>query len=413
MSSKPIPSLTDQAVQVCPYAVYKQLRDEAPVYFDALTKTWVVTRYEDIKAIALDTSRFSNETHQLLATRRDAPGAAAIARMFAEEGYVTPHVLVNSDPPRHRRYRGVVDKAFSPVRIRQIEGYIETVADELIERFAARGHVEFLSEFAVPLPMLVIADQLGVPRARSADFKRWSDSLIGAANVGNDEATQLAHTRNIIEMQNYFAAEIEKILTEPRSCILNDIANAQNEDGTLMALEERLSITQQVLVAGNETTTNTLGQAMVYLIQNRLEERLRGDPQSIPRFVEEALRLTAPLQGLPRLTTADVELHGQRIPKGSVVWLRWAAANRDEQAFDRPEEMVLDRANQTQHVTFGYGIHFCVGNQLARAELRVGFRRLIARLRNLALDGTDALAYQPHFFAFGPRQVKIRFDSPA
>ena len=413
MSTTDLPSLADPAVQLCPFAAYSRLRDEAPVFRDPVTRHWIVTRFEDVKAIASDWERFSNANNEFEAGRQGAPGQDAIRKLYEEHDYVPVRTLIGTDPPIHRWHRAAVNTAFSTPRVRAMDSYIEQMVNEAIDRFAAKGETDFVAEFAIPLPMSVIADQLGVPRDMSDTFKRWSDAMMTAANVGNPPDVQLDAARTILEMREFLLAEIRKLYVTPRDCILSDIASAVGEDGALLPEPERLTIASQILVAGNETTTSTLGHAMLRMISSPgLEDKLRAEPSLIPPFVEECLRLDAPLQGLVRRATQDVELHGMTIRANDIVLLRWGAANRDERRFACPDTLDLSRADPRGHMTFGHGIHFCPGRELARAEVKIAFQQLLKRLKNFRLaEGDDNVQFQPSYIAYGPSRVHIRFDA--
>ena len=413
MSGETFSSLTDPKVQACPYAAYAQLRDSAPVYREPETGFWVLTRYDDVKAVAADWEHFSNETGQLRAGRAGSPGRDQVLKLFDEEGFRPIEALVSIDPPVHRYHRAAVNTAFSAPRVRAMQTYITQVVDELIDRIAAQGRVDFVAKFAIGLPMLVIADQLGVPRDMMRTFKRWSDSALISANIGNPPEVQIEAACGIVEMQNFFSAQFDKLLAEPRDCILNDIAHGTTEDGTLLSLKERITVAGQVLVAGNETTTSTLSSALYRMIKTPgMEERLRNDPALIPAYVEECLRLDSPLQAQFRKATADVQIGDQVIPKGDIVVLRWGAGNRDERSFGCPEQIDLERQNSRSHLAFGHGIHFCPGRELARNEIRIAFERLLARLKNfrLAAAEDESATLQPAYHAYGLRKLDVTFE---
>jgi len=413
MPETPIPSLTSPEVQQCPFAAYARMRDEAPVYREPGTNHWVLTRYEDIKAVAADWETFSNATWEFDAAREGAPGQEAVRKLYEENGYKPVQALVNSDPPVHRRHRSAVNTAFSVPRVKALETYITQIVDELIDDFEGQGAVEFMDAFAMPLPMLVIADQLGVPRDMRHTFKQWSDSLLIAANVGNSPEVQLQAAQHVMDMRKFLLAEIARLVQQPRDCILNDIAHGVGDDGELLPVGERLAVAMQVLVAGNETTTSTLGHAMRRLAESpELQQQLRQEPDAIAGFVEECLRLDAPLQALFRRATVDTQIAGQQIKANEIVVLRWGAGNRDERRYACPDQVDVNRKDPRGHLSFGHGIHFCPGRELARAEIRIAIERLLARLGPLRLAaGGDALVYRPAYHAYGPRRVAIEFGA--
>jgi cytochrome P450 len=231
--------------------------------------------------------------------------------------------------------------------------------------------------------------------------------LVGAANVLATTDEQIAMAKDIIEMQNYLAERVEFYRNNPGDSIIADIARAEHE-GKLLDMAEILSMLMQLLAAGNETTTSAMGMGMELLIRDNYETLLREQPEKMLNFVEEVLRLHAPIQGLFRRALTDTEIRGVKIPAGSIVMLRWAAGNRDPRKYEEADAVVLDRRAPMQHLTFGFGVHFCVGNALARAELRIMFTTLLARLKNFRLDGEPELVV--HGFARGLKHLPIRYE---
>lgn len=398
-------TFTDTNMLRCPFAAYKQLRDEAPVYQDPETGMFIVTRFDDVKAVAAKPALFSNITTQL--GHRESPAKAEIDRLHAEANLTRVRTMVDNDPPDHTKFRKLVDWAFRVSRIDGLAGYIEEQCDTLIDRFVDKGCVELVNELAIPMPVWIIADQLGVDRDRIDDIKRWSDAMVFFADINLTPERYLEVGSELLEMRQYLASKILLMREQPLDNVISDIARAEI-DGRPLGINEIVSILAGVMVAGNETTTATMALGMQFLIEHDLEDELRDHPEKIPNFVEEALRLATPLQGLFRRATEDTEINGVRIPKDSTLMLRWAAANRDERRFENPDEIVLDRRGINQHVSFGFGTHFCVGNALARAELRIAFRQLLARMKNFRFDGEPELVV--HSFARGLSRLPLRFE---
>lgn len=413
MSDEDIPKLLDPKVQLCPFSAYKTMRDRDPAFFEKETGFFILTRYGDVKAAALNWQDFSNLTQVFTTGSEGSPGQAEVLKLLDEEGYRVTDALVTADPPAHKLHREAVNVAFSSRRVKAMEEYIQVLTDDLIETFARAGHAEFVTQFAIRLPMLVIADQLGLPREMEKTFKKWSDAMIINGNVGNTPEVQLEAARGIVEMQNYFAEKFAKLVVEPKDNILSDIANSVDDQGVLLPIEDRITVATQVLSAGNETTTGAISSAMLRMMENPgMEARLRENPALIPNYIEEILRLESPLQMLMRRATRDVEIGGRVIPKGSLISLRWAAGNRDERMFPNPDVIDLARQNSRSHLTFGQGIHFCVGRELARSELRIAFESLLRRLQNFRFAGPveEAVTRLPSYYAWGPRTLDIRFD---
>jgi cytochrome P450 len=403
----------DPDVQACPFQAYKRLRREAPVFHDPVSGMYEVTRFDLVAEILADTVRFSNRTDQIGNLNTEAGRKAE--KIYRDEGFLLVNTPIDSDPPEHRKYRSLVDKAFNLVRIKAAEPRIVALATELIDRFASRGRAEFVSEFAIALPVAVITDLLGLDAERQSEFKRWSDALMGVCEANVPEERLLRQTREVVEMQQFLATEISAIRAE--------IAAGRVRPGVLAALVQQeidgkpletgwiVSMTSNLLVGGNETTTSALSSCILYLAEDpRLQERLRAQPAGIPAFAEEVLRLEAPLQCLWRKTTQEVEMAGVKIPQGALVAIRYGAANRDEDHYPNADQLDMTRPAITQHLSFGRGHHYCIGNVLARAELRLGIGLLLQRLRNIRLDGPDALSRAGHYHSYGPGSLKIAFD---
>ena len=405
-------SFVDPEVQQCPFWAYDKLRREQPVYVDPKTGNYVLTRYEDIRKVALNPKLFSNRTG--LVQNREG-GSEVARRMFEENGWLPLDTLVSNDPPTHKIYRSLVDKAFTPTKIIALEPRIAEICEQLIDDFIDREEIDFVQEFAIKLPMMMIAEQLGVAAEDMDIFKLWSDLSVESVSPVLSPEREIATAEGIIALQNYMAQRIEHYRHHPDdSKLLSRLVDAE-VDGRHLNMRELMSILQQLLVAGNETTTASLAAGMKLLIDEpSLLARLHDDPARIPAFVEEALRLLAPVQALFRRALADTEIGGVAIPQGSMVEIRWGSANRDPAIYDDGDRFDLDRRNANSHLAFGTGIHLCIGNQLARGELRVAFARLIQRLDNMRLTrGENSLAYTPLFISYGITQLWMAFDQRA
>jgi len=405
---KPI-SMADPAVSACPFPAYAQLREEAPVYLDPLTNMYVITRYADIKAICADTATYSNDTRQL--ANRDTPAKHEIERLLGESGFLPVQTLITNDPPSHALYRTLVDRAFNPRRIREVEPRIMEITRELIEAFPSGKPFDFVDAFATPLPIRMIAEQLGVPSEMAKTFKEWSDATLEQADFSVSPERQIECIKLQIDMFNFFWDSAQKLREKPEDFLFSDIANAEIE-GRPITREELSSILTQILVAGNETTTTTMAACLHRLAtQPELQDEIRGDSAKIRNFCEEILRLEAPIQGLFRRATKAVTLHGVDLPEGAILNLRWGGGNLDPRQFPCPEALDLTRNNSASHLTFGSGVHFCIGNQLARAELKGGVQQLLEMTRNIRLAKVDQpLEPIQHFFAYGFKQIWVEVD---
>ncbi len=399
-------NFADPQVMECPYPLYEKLRDEAPAYFVEATGFWIISRYDDCLAAIRNPKVFSSK----MGFR---PGAvpSEVMRIYEEEGFGDlPDTLVSNDPPSHTRYRKLVDRTFTAGRVRQMEDYMVEVVSELIDDFIADGRLKVMNDFAIPVPMYVIADQLGVPRSDRDKFKEWSDAAVAPLGMLISDERKIECAKLAVEMQHYFVKVFDDRRKNPRDDIISDLVTKE-VDGTLLDTPELLSVLNQLLVAGNETTTSAIGASVVQLAQDpELVELLASQPDKCNNFAEEILRYESPVQGLFRMTTEDVEVGGTAIPKGSLVNLRYGSANRDENKYECPAEFNVDRKNASSHLAFGAGIHHCIGAQLARREIAIAVRELANRLKDIRLADPDTLSHTPSMILRGLNEFEIEFS---
>ena len=395
-----------------PFEFDRRLRAEAPVHRDPHTGIFLVSSYELVVAALKDFETFSNRFASAMNTMGLA-GAQDDSQIvqFQQQSYPIVDTMLTADPPEHRRFRGLVNEAFTPRRVDGLVGGIEKLCHELVDRFAARGRCEILSEYAIPLPLAVIADQLGVPRDDLPHLKRWTDGFTAQLSGLAEREDALEAMRRILEFQHYFAVRIDEARHAPRDDVLSDLCRARVEGERPLDIGEILSILQQLLVAGNETTANAIAEGVRLLIDDpEAQALLREDPGLLPGFVEEVLRLASPVQGMWRRAQHDAELGGVAIPAGSLLLLRYGSANRDERVFHDPDRLDLRRVNAAEHLAFGHGIHFCPGAMLARAELRVAFGILLERLAGLRHpEGAPPPRYRPSILLRGLAGLEVAF----
>lgn len=412
----------DQQAIACPYPIFSKLRDEAPVHHSDTLGAWVCTRYDDIIAVLHDTDRFSslmptgpNNLGETMASamavlQEDPAMAETFAKVMSQRGQAA--VLLNADPPEHRRQRKAVNGAFRPSRMRAMEPTIEAVADRLLDATAASGEMDAVADFAVGLPMTIIAYALGVGDDDLATFKRWSDDLVMPVGNSSPSVEQVrGYLISSTEFHDFFGEMLADRRQNPREDLVSDVATAE-VDGELLSEPEMLSMLSQFLVAGNETTTKLITNMIHRLaLDPELAEQLHADRSLVDGFVEEALRYEAPVGGLFRQAKVDVEVGGQQVKAGDHVWMLYAAANRDGARFPEPERFDAGRANVRDHLAFGHGEHFCIGAALARLEARIAANKVLDRMTNIALaEGKNDFAYEDTFVLRGLRELHITFD---
>ncbi len=400
--------LFDKATVDCPYDAYDTLRALAPVWREPRTGMFVVTRYDDVRAILSDTERYTNERTR---ARRD-PRSEMLGKLYRAKGWVPAPTLAGRDDPNHKEMRGLFNHAFRPSRIKQLEPFIESLAHRLLDEIVDAGTCDWVRAFAVPLPLIVIGEQMGAPESDIWQIKAWTDAWVQRLGMMQSDDEAIWSTEMEIEAQHYFQPIFERLRAEPDDTLLSDLVNTPvPEWGRTLSDEElHAEMMADTFVGGSETTTNALSAGVMLLIQNpAVRAQVWEDPDThVPLLVEEVLRLEGPVQGLFRTARVDVELHGVHIPAGSVLNIRYAAANRDHEMFDCPADMDLGRDKLRQHLAFGFGVHFCMGAPLARRELAVGFRALVDRVEDLWLvEGANDFSVQPNFCLRALEQLHI------
>jgi cytochrome P450 len=324
-------------------------------------------------------------------------------------GYPEEPALLFTDDPVHRRHRGLVQQAFSARRVAQLEEAIEQTAHEVIDGFIHRGSVELMSEYAQRLPLTVIADALGVPRADLPTFTAWSDAITAPVGRILDDAEQLTNAHSYVAFQRYFADEIDRRREHHSDDLLGDLVRAELAGEERLSTMELLGIITQILAAGNHTTAKCIGFTTMMLMQNPdLLDTVRSDSERMADVIEESLRLEAPVQLMGRITTREVELGGTVIPEKSLLMLAFGSANRDESVYPDPDSIRIDRPNVRKHLAFSTGPHHCLGAALARAEARIGLNTLLARTTDLRPEG-EPMQLEPSPILRGPATLRVAF----
>jgi cytochrome P450 len=374
---------SDPAVLADPFPLYRRMQDEDPVHWSPRLKGWVLTRYEDVKRVCLDTEAWSSDRLQPFFA--SLPGSEA-GRM-AELMRMLTLWMVFRDPPAHTRLRRLASRVFHVRSIHALRPNVESLTAWLLERIDGRERFDFIADFAGPLPALVIMDMLGVPRGELERVKRLSDEMalfIGSAReaAGKYERAEAA-TR---EMAAFFRELIAARRAEPRDDLLSELVYLEDGEDRLSD-DELVATCVLLLFAGHETTTHHLANGLAALLRFPGElERLRADPALAPAAVEELLRYDGPIGAQVRIAQRPGPLHGKPIAPGDRVFLLLNAANRDPRAYDDPDRLDL-RRHGPPHLTFGFGAHICLGFPLARLEGQVALPAALARWRSLEPDG--------------------------
>jgi len=361
----------DYAIHEDPYPVYARLRAEAPAYRNERRGLWALSRHGDVKAAFRDWTQYSNRHGVGLDRDAFTPQAEQAASFLA------------MDPPRHDRLRALVSKGFTPRRVAALEPRIRAIATAHLDAVAQRPRWDAIDDFAGKLPMDVVSEMLGIPAADREQLRAWADTVVHReAGVEGRPAAATDASRSLM---GYFARTIAQRRAQPGDDLTSALLVAEI-DGDRLTDSELMGFLFLMIIAGSETTTKLIGNALYWLWRNPSERaRLREDAARLPQWVEETLRYDNSTQALARLATRDVELHGQRIHAGDMVVLLVGSANRDERVFDDPARYDILR-DTSQSLAFGFGTHFCLGASLARLEARVGLEELWRRLPDYEID---------------------------
>ncbi len=387
----------DAEFRANPYPHYQPLLAGPPRILDLFGQAVMVARYADVTAVLRDHQRYSSARPPDPELADQGPFAGAVTMLF-------------SDPPIHTRLRRLVSRDFTPRRIRELEPRIREITASLLNNVAGRGEFELMADLANPLPVMVIAEMLGVPPEQYETFKRWSDTVISGDNTLPGAPLPEEFHAATQALRNYFAEEIEKRRAKPGPDLVSALVAAHEEAEALDA-DELLAFVLLLLLAGNETTTNLIGNGMLALGRNPEQMALlRRERELVPRAIEEILRYDGPVQSTVRFTRKDENLAGTEIPANTGCFIILAAANRDPAQFKDPQKFDITR-DPNDHVAFGEGIHFCIGAPLARLEGAIALGAMLERFPGLRIKNPDApLIYKGSYFLRGLASLPMALD---
>jgi len=377
-----------------PYPLYDEVRNNMPVFQVPGTEMWMLFDYESVKRALTDHEAFSS-----------------VVRTPA--GGTTPDWLVFSDPPRHTKLRGLIMRAFTPRSIAGLESRVQELSRELLEPHLERGALDLVADYSAPLPIIVMAELLGIPAEDRPRFLRWGEVIMNLSyNIEPGEAADRSVREHAVareEMRAYLADVREERRKAPKEDLLTRLFEAE-VDGERLTEEEVLGFFQLLLSAGTETTTNLINNAMLCFLEHPDQlARLRASPELLPSAIEEVLRYRSPAQVMYRETKRDIELHGVTLPAGKFVMPIIGSANRDTRRFHEPERFDIGR-NPNPHIAFGHGIHFCLGAALSRMEARVALGDLLERMKDFALASAEPWEPRKALHVHGPLRLPLRFE---
>src|ERR1051326_982301 len=395
----------DPAVTADPFPVFRRLQEEDPIHWSEGLKSWVVTRYEDVRRIAVDRELSADRVRpyfEILPSEEQR-------RLRDLQHYLTLWAVFK-DAPDHTRLRGLMNRAFTPRAVEALRPNIERIVDDLLDNIVERGEADFIANFAYPLPASVIMDMLGVPRADLAVMKLWSDEM--ALFVGIARATPDKYMRAQVGTRE-MAAYFRQLIAARRACSREDMISAliaAEEQDQRLSEDEIVATCILLLFAGHETTANLIGNGLIALLGNPDQlAKLRARPDRAASAVEECLRYDGPSGALARLVDIAHEFGGRKLAKGDRVDAFMNAANRDPRRFPDPDRFDIER-DDNRHLTFGHGAHFCLGAPLARLEAQIAFPRIFARLARLEL-ATDRFEWIDSLALRGVKRLPVRFEA--
>lgn len=392
----------DPAFIADPYPVYAELREHAPVLYDEATDHYLISRYEDVSALLRD--RRFGRTYLHVASHEEMGRPTPPAWHDPFWDLINAGIL-DMEPPDHTRVRRLVSKAFTPRYVEGLRPRVQEIMDGLVDRVAGAGEFDLLAELAEPLPVTVIADMLGVPESDRHLLRPWSADICKMYELNPSLEMQRDAVRASVEFSEYLRALLRERRAHPGEDLISQLALVLDE-GERLTESELVGTCVLLLNAGHEATVNATGIAWWTLFRHPEQlARLREDRSLLPTAIEELLRFDTPAPMFERWVLEHFELHGTQIPRGAELGLLFASANRDPAAFDRPDDLILER-DPNPHLTFGAGIHFCLGAPLGRQELQVSFGTILERLPHLELVAEPV--WKPGYVLRGLAELRVR-----
>jgi len=378
-----------------PFPIYKTMRESQPVFYDPERFSWNVFSYIDVERVLSDYEVFSSEFHRNVQAANNYPLEASI---------------INADPPRHRQLRTLVTQAFTPRSVEALAPRIQAIVNEYLDKVMPLERMDVIQDLGYPLPTIVIAELLGIPTEDRQQFKIWSDWIVQNTADTDQINPEVMHSNKVLEMSTYFINMIQKRQEHPGDDLISGLTQA-SIDGERLSLSELLGFCSLLLIAGNETTTNLIGNAMLSFCEHpETWQRLRQNPELVPQAIEEVLRYRSPVQAMFRYNKADFQFGGQMIPGGSRVIAWIGSANHDESQFINSEDFDIER-NPNRHIAFGHGVHYCLGAPLARLESRIALNEMLKRFATVAKAAQSAPKRLPSLIVFGLDSLPITFTS--
>jgi cytochrome P450 len=401
-------TFADPKVMQDPYPYYARMRAEDPVHFDEGIHTWLVTRHDDILSVVRNTTVYSDEMRVSKSIR--SPFQAEVDEYMQREGFllIDPADSFKLDGELHARRRKLVAHAFTGPNVAAMESRVAGICRDKAAAFLSHGEVDLVREYAMPIPILVICDALGLPLDHVDEISRGADSMVAQVGSGATREVAYQQAHNVMQLHRFIRQAIDKRRLEPGPDLISQLVHARPEDSNTPVLTDRelMAISTVALAGGVDTTRNGIAFGLHALATRPdLLARLRASKEQdkeIARFNEETLRFYSPVPQLPRITTTETVLRGKTIPQGSYVMLCWASANRDPQRFSDPDTFDMDRPALSQHLAFGSGIHHCLGAFLARQEMKCAVREIVNSVDSLEL------AVPPDQLDFGGTMVILR-----